>query len=673
MSPSSTDTLEIIREEQLTPADSNILHQEKADDAQDLVQACPCKGRIIHDLEEKHHKEIQKLLKEKEEALTADFQERLEKEIKLLKDRFDYILQNEQIRTSHMMREAHRERKEKISALQTQLECKNLAGLMFVMCSERRKSKLEKLRIVEDYTKYINALQHILSESQELILNLSRGYKTAARVDHEWKNKMNKVIKEFQNFVYHYAGGTPETNQYFFDLPSLMKTKAPIQDDPKEDPCEIEEKSEEETDVPHEKNWWEMLDGENPPFIIFGDMAEFQPPQRREVLKNVKAAKTAPPKWKDYVFSDMFLHSNCLHLDTIKDEYVKHQPTGAKWECQNVQTERQSFRFGSDISHHRPTASVDVRGTMGSILKIITSSVLPQAITKATLLGARDSMEIASTTRLRERHRQSTEPAKVVLNVGKRIDSLFSEMNEEDHDEELHSKESSKVEDEENAEESVSALGSLHNDSMDMIATHVPDKDHTIHYEKTCPMEKCQRMKMDSFIRTLPPYMHANPFTHFEQTFDEYEPCTPEQLEILKKRIEEKTKKEKVDFDITEDNLSDWPNPIDGIAVQTSDISLSLPPCTCRDGEQSGSSVSSIQNVFNLADLLPVKEKLDKINQECFYHDGIDFKRFEVIGQDSEHKVELNESTFAEDRVAQIKKILKHHPSLCEIFQANIR
>lgn len=48
-----------------------------------------------------------------------------------------------------MLREAHRERQEKISALQTQLECKNLAGLMYVICTERRKSKLEKMRLIE--------------------------------------------------------------------------------------------------------------------------------------------------------------------------------------------------------------------------------------------------------------------------------------------------------------------------------------------------------------------------------------------------------------------------------------------------------------------------------------------------------------------------------------------
>lgn len=48
-----------------------------------------------------------------------------------------------------MLREAHRERQEKIKALENQLECKNLAALMFVMCTERKRSKLEKLKLIE--------------------------------------------------------------------------------------------------------------------------------------------------------------------------------------------------------------------------------------------------------------------------------------------------------------------------------------------------------------------------------------------------------------------------------------------------------------------------------------------------------------------------------------------
>ncbi|KAH9634928.1 hypothetical protein HF086_017227 [Spodoptera exigua] len=64
-------------------------------------------------------------------------------------------------------------------------------------------------------------------------------------------------------------------------------------------------------------------------------------------------------------------------------------------------------------------------------------------------------------------------------------------------------------------------------------------------FPKVCPMEKCQRLQVDSFMRSLPPYMRANPFTHFEQNFEHYETCSPEQLAILKQRIEHKMTKEK--------------------------------------------------------------------------------------------------------------------------------
>ncbi|CAF4838808.1 unnamed protein product [Pieris macdunnoughi] len=668
----SADALAVIKEEQASPVNSaSVINNEQPEDPQDVPNPCPCKDRLSPEEAKRRTQEIEKLLKEKEDALTAEFQSRIEKEVKMMKERFDYILQNEQIRTSHMMREAHRERKEKVSALQTQLECKNLAGLMYVMCSERRKSRLQLLRLVEDYTTYITGLQHILAESQALILNLSRGYKTAARVEQEWKEKMDKVIKEFLGFIYHYAGGTPETNQYFFDIPALMQTKAPIKDDPKEDPCDCYEVKQEETEteIHQEKNWWEMIEGDDPPFVIFGDMADFNPPERREVLKSVKAAKTAPKKWKEYVFHEMFHSLNCPNLDTIKDEFLKHQPK-EQWECR--QTDKQSLK-GSDTSQKRVTrASIDIRGTMGSILKIITSSVVPKAVTKSTLLGARDSMEIASTTKLREKQRQSTDAGgqKVVLNVGKRIDSLFNEMIEDNEEDNVPPPDAYNLEDEE-LDESLSALGSLHNDSLSVIPSHVPDHDHKIHYEKTCPMEQCQAMKMDSFIRTLPPYMQASPFTQYEQTFDEYEPCSPEQLEILKQRIEEKKKREKVDFHLLEESpLSEWPQTIDGVGVQTSNTSVFLPPCTC--GIESVSDVSSIERVFKVTDLIPLKEKLEKINQQCFFRNDVDFDRFGVIGQEYEVKTSPTEN-FAKDRLRNITKILKQNPSLCEIFQANIR
>ncbi|CAH0721275.1 unnamed protein product, partial [Brenthis ino] len=618
----SAEVLECIKEVQPSPISSSIIKdssipktEELEDDVKEKV-ICPCKAVIDAEIELKHSEEIERLLKEKEIEMEEKFKNRMEHEMEYLKDRFELILHNEQVRASYMLREAHRERQEKISALQNQLECKNLAGLMYVMCSERRKNKMEMMKICEEYTSYIESLQKLLTESQALILHLSRGYKTAARVDNEWREKMKKILKHYQNFVNNFIGGTPETNQYLFDITNLLKTEAPVKDNPVEDPCDNENELPTKEEPETEKPWCKRLEGDHP-FIMFGDMSDFKPPQRREIIKAVKAAKTAPKKWKEYAFNNMWLKSTCPNADTMKREYFKIKPDPDKWEC-TIQTDRQAFSRGSDTSRRVTTASVDIRGNMGSLLKMITSSAYRPAPTP-TLLGARDSMEIASTTKL---------------------DSLFQEMRadmeeevEETEEPEVECRETkSKLDDEEVGNDLMSALGSIHNDSLQVIPSHVPDHDHNINNEKICPMEKCQKLQVDSFMRSLPAYMRESPFAHFELGYDEYKACSPEQLEILKKRIEEKKKRER-DMDVKEQNpLLSWTPSLEGVGIQTSDMSVSLPPCTCQ--APCPSPVSSIQKVYTVADLIPVKQKVDEIKAKCFFDDSIEFNRFKVIGQD---------------------------------------
>ncbi|CAG9794699.1 unnamed protein product [Diatraea saccharalis] len=533
------EALDIIREEQCSPAISSV-KIDATSKMKTLEKSrtcdCHCKNETESVKTKINTEEIKSILKEKEIAMRQEFEQHLASEITKLKKKFDFILQNEEVRASHMLQEAHRERQEKITALQAQLECKNLA----------------------EYSGYIRALQNILTDGQSLILQLSRGYKTAARVDQEWREKMKSVINEFQAYIQNFCGGTPDTSQYLLDLPALLETKTSIYDDPKEDPIEHEE---EETPLHHtesdtNKAWFDMLDDECRPFVVFGDMGDFKPQQRRKVLGTVKAAKTAPEYWKQYVFNEMFLKSDCSNADSIKDEYPKRLPS---------KTDRQS----------------------------------------------------------------------------------------EDKDDE--------------EEEPASLHGSIH-DSL-RIVPRGPDKDSRINYEKVCPVDKCKRMQVDSFMRSLPPYMRANPFIHFEQTYDDYETCSPEQLEILMKRIEEKRKKEKTALPIFEsDPLKDWYPEVQGVGVQTSEESL--PPCTCI--VPSPTPVSSVGMIFNMADLIPVKQNLDTIRAHCFYDDDIEFDRFKVLGEVTNENFKQDSSeNFTKRRLSGIKRILKKHPSLCELFQAN--
>ncbi|XP_039760683.1 uncharacterized protein LOC120634259 isoform X2 [Pararge aegeria] len=696
---SSAEVFEVIREERTTPTPSSInintisptsatvsptapaspvfasdYKPESEEENTTPAIICPCKAIKDAEQEKKNAEEIERLLKEKEIEMEQKFRDRVTHEIQYLKDRFEFILQNEQLRASHMLREAHRDREEKISALQTQLECKNMAGLMYVMCAERRKSRMEILRLTEEYTNYIRTLQQILEESQALILHLSRGYKTTARVNHEWQEKMKKIIKHFQNFVNNYTGGPPETNQYVFDLPNLLKIKTPIEDNTQEDSCDDEEDTPNENvpAIEPDRTWWNNLEGDDRPFVMFGDMADFKPPQRRAVLRAVKAQKTAPRKWKEYVFHDMFVKAECPHTNTIKDEYMKRGSSQPLDKWASAQTDKQTSSRGSDTSRRVTTASVDIRRNMGSILKIIASPNVPHTTTKSTILAARDSMEIASTTRLREKYRHASSASKIDSTCQEMSEDFEAEQDEVEEPEIRPGKTISRDE-EDMTGDTTSALGSIHNDSLQVINQHVPEIDHKIHYEKICPMEKCQKMQMDDFMSSLPSYMRASPFTHFEQSFEDYEPCTPEQLEILKKRMEEKKKKERVAIDVIDDNpLLSWPPSVEGIAVQTSSQDMSIPPCTC---DVAGSDAAEIsQSVYNIVDLIPVKQELDRINAKCFFDDTIEFNRFKIIGQDENEDTEHeNKNSFSKNRLEEIKKILKQYPSLCNIFQANIR
>lgn len=87
----TTEVLEVIKEEQCSPAlsSANIDAPKEKNPCAD----CTCLERDEKFKEKMDPELVQTLLREKEQRLTEDFQKLLENEIKLLKDRCDFILQ----------------------------------------------------------------------------------------------------------------------------------------------------------------------------------------------------------------------------------------------------------------------------------------------------------------------------------------------------------------------------------------------------------------------------------------------------------------------------------------------------------------------------------------------------------------------------------------------------
>ncbi|KAG7297498.1 hypothetical protein JYU34_019509 [Plutella xylostella] len=692
--------------QKLTNSIQNLSHNKMQSEhllEEEGCYCCMCKYvSHLHEevLEEVEPVDIQQLLDNKENELRNEFQLHLEKQMTAMKEKFNFILHNEQVRASYMLREAHRERQEKITALQTLLECKNLAGLMYVMCSERRRSQLEIMKIKQEYTNYIRALQEILAEGQALILHLSRGYKTALRVDNEWRDKMKDVIREFQLFVCHYMGGDLEANEYLFDIPKLMETASPLEVDDEEEPCaendeemlrQAEESLKKLEEESKDLKWWDRMEGDCPPFIMFGDLSEFEAPRRREISNKLKVMKSAPKKWKEYAFHDMFLRADCGNHQLIKDVYP---PPPGRNRCE-------LDAVGSNYNgSRRPTGgSTDTRA--GSILRLMTSDGYYQT-DKSTLLAAKDSLEIASSKHLLHHGKQRSFRSHSVsqyhsvenIDIKKiRHSIVVEELEQEQQLYDVTEECLCGLEEEEEEKEDITHKITVV-DSLTCVRAHVPDADSKINYEKYCPMDKCELMRMSSFDRALPPYMKANPYTHFRQTFEHYHPCSPEQLEIIQERIKEREAKEKLmrEGKSKPDVLEEWRDEVGGVATQTSDYMLGdLPPCTCRDPHLTPafssvphptpafSSVphptpaSSSVRMFNVQDLLPMKEALAQIATEQMSDHKANINRLQVDGQGENVNEILNQDrkTFTKNRMESIKEILKKYPSLADLFQGN--
>ncbi|GBP19264.1 hypothetical protein EVAR_79864_1 [Eumeta japonica] len=444
------------------------------------------------------------------------------------------------------------------------------------------------------------------------------------------------------------------------------------------------------------KNWWETIEDDDRPFIVFGDMEQMNPKQKKDIKKKIKAVKTAPKKWKEYVFDDKYFKATCENLPKIKDLF-KDRGQGAM-QKQNME------------SYYRQTTfSIDQGYAMGTVLKYVISAggALQTAANKnamaSGILAAKDSLEIMSTVKIlvvtkasqwrkiATRGRRSKGRGALYLRIASFVgDSerqfrvlltgtllrLQKDKNKNGSSPSLTScekillalkKSSSATQDEmqeqETSESSISSsFKSIEEDCFRITSAYIPKNESQLTYDKVmlssrtcevCPVDQCKRMRMDSFLADLPAYMRRSG----RNLGADYETCSPEQLRVIKKRLEERHRKSSKE--VKEDILEEWKHFADGVGVQTSAHSV-RPLCACP--KETAQYLTS----RDVTDFLPIKREVDRIPKERLFDNEIEFRRFKLLGDATDARRD-----YSAGLIQELGPIFRSHPSMTSLFNTN--
>ncbi|XP_045473145.1 uncharacterized protein LOC123679743 isoform X1 [Harmonia axyridis] len=199
-----------------------------------------CKKEMSH-MEIKYHLDLQEELKDQALYLEQQFQLKLEEEVSRIseimtvhssvnleelemsmKKLFQTQIQKAEI---HALFEIQKERsncREKLRALQHDLECKNLANMMYLICMERKKCSHEKAFAENQLTQEISELSSILRSKDEEIARI-----TAERDKHKKEVELREkalleMIREFQKFINFALKSVPKQAEYLLCAEKLM-------------------------------------------------------------------------------------------------------------------------------------------------------------------------------------------------------------------------------------------------------------------------------------------------------------------------------------------------------------------------------------------------------------------------------------------------------------------
>lgn len=112
--------------------------------------------------------------------------------------------------------------KESLKQLKHNLECKNIANMMYVLCMERRKCYQEKGRIEQQYIDEIKKLSKAVSNKNERIKSFCEEKKKKEREVNLREACLLEIIRHFQKFINFALRAAPTQAEFLLSIEKMM-------------------------------------------------------------------------------------------------------------------------------------------------------------------------------------------------------------------------------------------------------------------------------------------------------------------------------------------------------------------------------------------------------------------------------------------------------------------
>ncbi|KAK4876241.1 hypothetical protein RN001_012663 [Aquatica leii] len=178
--------------------------------------------RVKRDLNEHWQDQLIAAVNETVTKLTKKFLKELSQQEEELYKKFNVELKKEKLKHQFDLQEVRKSCQESFGQLKHQLECKNIANIMYILCAERRKCRSERKHMEDSYQKRIENLQNALVDRDIDIIKLKADTDEKVKEIQMREECLREILCQYQKFINFALRSCPTQAEFLLDVEKLM-------------------------------------------------------------------------------------------------------------------------------------------------------------------------------------------------------------------------------------------------------------------------------------------------------------------------------------------------------------------------------------------------------------------------------------------------------------------